>query len=101
MARPTTKETPTSQFINSRKKLTAPKPRQSAPDKEEKDRVTVLVDAAIVSKARDVVFWTPGMTVSLLVENALRSEIEKLEKKRGKTFPAREGDIKTGRPVSK
>lgn len=102
MARSTIGTTPIDSFISGRKKPTAKANKKPAePEKEPKERVTVLITSEIIERARDVVFWTPGLTVSQLLEDALLVEIEKLEKKRGKAFPERSGDIKTGRPVRK
>ena len=70
------------------------------PERPRKQRVTFQLPAELIEKARDAVYFTPGLTMSGLVEAALRSELAKAEKKRRKPFPSRRGAIlRTGRPV--
>ena len=54
----------------------------------------------LIEKARDVVFFLPGLTMASFMEQALVAQLERAEKKRGEPFPSRAGAIlKTGRPV--
>jgi post-segregation antitoxin (ccd killing protein) len=53
------------------------------------------VPTDLLEKARDVAYWE-RMGVSELAETGLRREIERLEKKRGKPYPRREREHKTG-----
>ena len=47
-----------------------------------------------------MVFFSPGLTMASLMEEALITQIEKVEKKQGKPFPSRAGvALRTGRPV--
>jgi hypothetical protein len=47
-----------------------------------------------------VVFFSPGLTMASLMEEALLAQLERAEKKHGKPFPSRAGaTLKTGRPV--
>lgn len=63
-----------------------------------KVRTTVLLPVDLLDRARDACFYEPGLTMSDLVARAVKSEITKLEKRRGEPFPQRAGPIKTGRP---
>ena len=58
-----------------------------------------LATAPTGRRARDAVYWTPGLTLASLCEAGLRSEIVNLERKRGETFPKRASELKAGRPV--
>ena len=49
--------------------------------------------------ARRYIYWTPGATLAALMEEALTSHLDRLEKKRGEPFAPRTGAIKTGRPI--
>ena len=69
------------------------------PDKRE--RFTVQLSADLIDKVRDAVFYTPGLTLSELAGVALRDALAALEAKRGEAFPARTGELKTGRPLKK
>jgi hypothetical protein len=62
-------------------------------------RLTVIVPAGLVDRARDVVYHSPDLTLSGLAATALGREIERLEQLRGEPFPARRGPIRTGRPI--
>lgn len=67
----------------------------------ERQRMTALLPADLIEKARDACYWTPGLTIAALVEDALRAEIRKREAKRGEPFPSRSGPIRTGRPIKR
>jgi len=68
-------------------------------EQSEKERVTFHITKKLIEKARDAVYWTPGLTMAGLAEIALHDVLEKLEKKRGESFPNREGQLKYGRPI--
>ena len=75
-----------------------PSSRQKRKAKVRKIRATFHLRIDLFDRARDAVYWTPGLTLSSLCEAGLRSEIVNLERKRGKAFPKRAGDLKAGRP---
>jgi len=52
-----------------------------------------------IERARNAVYWTPGLSVSGLVEESVNKAIDQLERKRGEAFPARPKQIKSGRPI--
>ena len=65
-----------------------------------KERVTFQLSVALIEKARDEVYFTPGLTMARLMEEALTAQLQRLENKRGKPYPSRGGvAIRTGRPV--
>lgn len=61
--------------------------------------LSVSIDADLVEQARDVVYWSPGLSLTELVAEALRREIGRREKSRGEAFPARTGELTPGPPV--
>lgn len=67
--------------------------------KAKKERTTFQVSVELLERVRNAVYWTPGATVSGLMQDALEGELARLEKKRGEPFPPRAGDLKTGRPI--
>ena len=77
----------------------APSSKQKRKAKARKIRATFHLPMELFDRARDAVYWTPGLTLSSLCEDGLRSEIVNLERKRGEAFPKRAGDLKAGRPV--
>ena len=64
-----------------------------------KERVTFHLSGELVNRARNAVFWTPGLTLAALAENALEIALERLETQRGAPFQARQTELKSGRPV--
>ncbi len=78
--------------------MTVKKEKPEQPPPIAKVRMTILLPVDLLDKARDACFYEPGLTMSDLVAKGLKSEISKLEKRRGEPFPPRAGPIKTGRP---
>jgi hypothetical protein len=73
---------------------------QAEPARAAKERVTFQLPVDLIEKARDAVYWTPGLTMASLMEKALVAQLERAEKKHGKPFPSRAGAaLRTGRPV--
>ena len=73
---------------------------QAEPARTTKERVTFQLPVELIEKARDAVFWSPGLTMASLREEALGLQVERVERKRGDPFPSRAGAaLKTGRPV--
>ena len=64
-----------------------------------KERLTVHVDAATIDRARDAVYWTPGLTLAALTEAALTRELARMEAERGGPFENRTADIPRGRRI--
>lgn len=62
-------------------------------------RLTVQIDETVIERARNAVYWTPGLTLSAFVEKALVRALFGLEEQRGEAFPNRQKDLKAGRPV--
>jgi hypothetical protein len=54
------------------------------------------IDAHVLERARDAAFWTPGVSLSALIEHGLRAEIARLERERGEPFPPRRGPLTPG-----
>lgn len=70
------------------------------PEPSKKERLTVNLPVELISRARDTVYWTPGLTLAGLAKVALTQLIDQLEQERGEPFPPREGEIRLGRPLS-
>lgn len=64
-----------------------------------KQKIAVQLPAELVEKARDAVYWTPGMTLNRLTQIALSHTLEYMETLRGVPFPPRGGDLSTGRQI--
>ena len=70
-----------------------------------KVRATFHVSAELLEEARNAVVYLAGpptrLTLADLAETALKKELERLKKAHnsGKEFPARNGELKGGRPI--
>ncbi len=73
-----------------------PSPSPSRPAKE---RVTFHLPVEMADKLRNIVYWTPGLTLASLAERALGDAIRKHEQQRGEPFPTRKSELSAGRPV--
>ncbi len=68
----------------------------TTPDKQ---KIAVQLPSDLVEKARDAVYWTPGMTLNRLAQLALSHTLECMESLRGVPFPPRGGNLPKGRQV--
>jgi hypothetical protein len=64
-----------------------------------KQRVTLQLPAELIERARDTVYWTPGLTLNRLAEIAFLNTLDCMEALRGSAFPPRGGSLKVGRQV--
>ena len=86
--KPTTKKTKT--------RPTAPPPPTPTAGKE---RLTVHLPVDVIERAKNTVYWTPGLTLAGLAESAFNKALEGLEKAHGGLFERRKGELKGGRPI--
>jgi len=77
------------------------------PVKPKKLRFTVNLDPEVIELVRDAVAELAGpparLTLSSLVEQAVRAEVAKLQKNHhsGKAFPKRDYELRAGRPPTR
>lgn len=64
-----------------------------------KHRVTFQLPVELIERARDTVYWTPGLTLNRLAEIAFLNTLDCMEALRGGAFPPRGGPLKVGRQV--
>ena len=67
-----------------------------------KKPLSVHLPADLVERIKNACYWTPGLTVGALAEDALRKAVSKLEAEtnHGKPFEARgEAGLRRGRPL--
>lgn len=65
----------------------------------EKERLTVYLTKELVEKVKNIVYWTPGLTLGAFAHEALEREVAKREQKNGGTFAPRQSRLKAGRPM--
>ena len=64
-----------------------------------KQRFTAKLPIEIIERARNAVYWTPGLTLAQLVANSLSHALDDLEAQRGEPFPPRQHELSPGRPI--
>ena len=64
-----------------------------------KERLTVHLPVDLIERVKNAVYWTPGLTLARLAEEALTAAVERLERERGEPFPPRRSELKGGRPL--
>ena len=76
------------------------RPSEGTPTKRViKERLTVHLPVELIDRIKNAVYWTPGLTLAGLAEEALTAAVEKLERERGGPFPPRKAELKGGRPL--
>jgi hypothetical protein len=61
-----------------------------------KVKITLSLSAKVIERMRNVVYWTPALTLSGLAESGIESKLKKFEK--GRRVRVRKGMIRVGRP---
>ena len=75
-------------------------PRPPAPTAPvSKERLTVHLPVDLIDGVKNAVYWTPGLTLARLAEDALRQALAALEAARGAPYPPRERNLTVGRPL--
>jgi hypothetical protein len=64
-----------------------------------KQRLTVHVSDDLVNRVKNVVYWTPGLTLAGLAEQAFAQIVDELEKENCGPFRQRKEELKGGRPL--
>ncbi len=77
----------------------APEPVVAQPAKVSKERLTIHISVPLIERAKNAVFWTPGLTLADLGERALETLVTELEKEHGGAFQPRPHELKGGRPM--
>lgn len=71
----------------------------AAEERVQKQRLTVHLPVELIERAKNAVYWTPGLTLAGLAEQSLVETLDRLESERGEAFPPRAEELKGGRPV--
>jgi hypothetical protein len=70
-------------------------------DTSDRMKLTVQLPSQLLERARDTVFWTPGLTLTALAGIGLREAISTIERKHGRPLPHRTQRLRVGRPISR
>jgi hypothetical protein len=69
------------------------------PEAPKKERMTFHLPVEVMDRAKNAVYWTPGLTLAELASQALTEAVDRMEKKRKEAFPPRKAELKGGRPM--
>lgn len=76
----------------------APEPKTASGSDEGKPyRTTVMLPHELAERAKGAAYWTPGLSLSAIIAEGVRREVERLEKANGGPFDSAEGPLKRGR----
>lgn len=64
-----------------------------------KERLTVHIPVPLIERAKNTVYWTPGLTLADLGERALETLVSEFEKQNGGPFEQRPHELRGGRPM--
>jgi len=65
----------------------------------DKKQFPVRIPISLSERARNIVYYERGITLTSLTEEALQTKICEMEKQHGGKYPQRGSEIPTGRPV--
>lgn len=85
--------------IKPRKRGLAAEAARGRPPRVLKQRLTVHLPVELIDRAKDAVYWTPGLTLAGLAEETLTKALDEMEKERGEPFPPRREELRRGRPL--
>ncbi len=63
-----------------------------------KKQIAIQVDRDLLERVQNIVFWTPGVTITSLVGDGIEREVKSREKKNGGRFKSKASNINRGRP---
>ncbi len=72
---------------------------QSSSTPINRERITAKLPVELIERMRNAVYWTPGLTLTELIAQAVSERLDLIEAQRGEPFPPRQGNLKTGRPI--
>lgn len=64
-----------------------------------KVRVGFQLPTELIEKARDIAYWTPGLTLNRLAEMSLLHTLQYIETLHGGPFPPRKEELQIGKQI--
>ena len=64
-----------------------------------KKQVAVFLSVDVVERAKNIVYWTPGVTLAGLIGEGLEKAVEQREGANGGPYKQRPHDLPVGRPL--
>jgi hypothetical protein len=68
-------------------------------DGQKKEKLTVHLTHDLIERVKNAAYWNPRLTIASIAELGVKYAIEQVEKEHGGPYPARESELKGGRPI--
>ena len=79
-----------------------PRNAEAEPKKVEgqkREKLTVHLTHDLIERVKNAAYWNPRLTIASIAELGVKFAIEQVEKEHGGPYPAREAELKGGRPI--
>lgn len=64
-----------------------------------KEKLTVHLTHDLIERVKNAAYWNPRLTIAAIAERGIAQVIEQVERENGGPYPAREEELKGGRPI--
>lgn len=76
-----------------------PQPEASKAESQKKEKLTVHLTHDLIERVKNAAYWNPRLTIASIAELGVKYAIEQVERENGGPYPARESELKGGRPI--
>lgn len=73
--------------------------RPARSPRQAKERLTIHLTVDLIERVKNAVYWTPGLTLAGLAEEALARAVDEMEADNKARFRPRREELKGGRPL--
>jgi hypothetical protein len=72
---------------------------QKIPKPQRRIKITVHLRSDLVERVKNAAYWNPRLTIASIAEIGILYALEHVEKEHGGPYPAREQELRGGRPI--
>ena len=76
-----------------------PEPEARPVENHKKEKLTVHLTHDLIERVKNAAYWNPRLTIAAIAERGIAQVIEQIEHENGGPYPAREEELKGGRPI--
>jgi len=74
-------------------------PMKRPPMPQGRRKITVHLRPDLVERVKNAAYWNPRLTIASIAEAGILHALEQVEKEHGGPYPAREQELRGGRPI--
>jgi hypothetical protein len=74
-------------------------PQEQGRRSHKKEKLTVHLTHDLIERVKNAAYWNPRLTIASIAERGIAAVIEEIERENGGPYPAREEELKGGRPI--